>query len=647
MERDSRISRRGQISQASQVSRGGQIRGRGRHVARVTASAAAVVVLLTAVLTACAARPSLDLEPGGAAHGIAVSRNVQIQLTDGHVLRADLYEPTEPQTGQRSPGPFPVIVGITPYGKAGATGGIGGGGVNLDLVRNGYIAAAVDAPGTGVSDGRFDLFSPDEAIAEAQVISWAAELPRSNGRVGMLGHSYAAINQLFTAAEVGPGSPLRAIFPMAATADPYRDLFVSGGALNVLSPLGLLFSYGATRSITPFSELPDDLPTALRYAAANFDQMSRFEAVMAKDMFTNGPRRYDGDFWQTRAPSRVLQRIADNGVAVYLVGGLYDVFQRSEPLLYSGLQNAAAGRDVDAPMPPSAPVSGRFQLLFGPWTHGAIGDGVDLTAVQLRWFDRWLKDIDNGVDRTAAPMHVIEPGGASYDTASYPTADATTNRLWLRSANRLSNDAPNGAEPTDSLTFTGIGDGCSASTVQFAAGIGADQCLVERTRPESGPGEVTYSTPPISAPMQLAGPIGLTLHAQSSRPDTLFAVTIEDVGPDGRSRDITGGSQLGSMRALDPGRSWTAPDGGYMLPWLRLTESARTPVPIDTVVRYDIEVRPAFATITAGHRLRLRIATADFPHIVPLADMADLAGATYQVHHDAVTPSFIDLPVRR
>ena len=109
---------------------------------------------------------------------------------------------------------------------------------------------------------------------------------------------------------------------------------------------------------------------------------------------------------------------------MYLVGGLYDVFQRGEPLLYSGLQNAAAGRNVDAPMPPGRAASGRFQLLFGPWTHGDIGTGVDLTALQLRWFDRWLKGVDNGVEKTTTPLHVIEPGGATYDTASYPVADA-------------------------------------------------------------------------------------------------------------------------------------------------------------------------------------------------------------------------------
>jgi putative CocE/NonD family hydrolase len=624
---------------------GAGIDGR-RHPVSARSIAVAGSIALVALVAACAP-PTPDLAPHGAPFGVAATRNVEIHLADGRVLRANLYEPTDPGTGARASGPFPVIVGLTPYGKSVVVESQppGSGGVNLDLVRHGYIGVAVDVPGTGVSDGHFDLFDPAEAEAGAEVVRWASALPRSTGSVGMIGHSYSAIDQLFTAAAVGPGSPLKAIFPMAATVDPYRDLFVSGGALNVMSPLGLLFSYGITRSVTPFSELPDDLPTAVRYAAANLEQMSRFEGPIAQDMFDNGPRRYFDDFWRERAPAGVLQQIVDDGVAVHLVGGLYDVFQRGEPLLYSGLQNAAAGRPVDAPMLPDQPVSPRYQLTFGPWTHGGLGAGVDLTAMQLRWFDRWLKGIDDGVDRTTTPLHVIEPGGDTYDAATYPLGESHVERLWLRSERRLTTDPPTAGEPTDDIAYTGVGEPCSASTVQFAAGLFADPCLGPRQRPEAAAGETSYSTPPLAEPLRLAGPIGLTLRAASNRPDTFFAVTLEDVAPDGTSQDLTGGDQLGSLRALDPARSWPGVGDGFLRPYLRLTRDARRPVPIGSTVRYDVEVRPAFATIPAGHRLQLRIATADFPHVIPLADLGDLLAGSYRIHHDAASPSFVELSV--
>lgn len=601
------------------------------------------VMVLGTVLVACAPPAPPDLSRSDGPYGVEVTRNLSIPLEDGRVLRADLYEPTDPDTGETLPGPFPVIIGFTPYGKSNTTGSpTGSDGINLSLVRHGYIGAAVDVPGTGASDGAFDLFDHAEAVAGAEVVDWAADLPRSTGKVGMLGLSYMAIVQLFTAAEVGPDSPLKAIFPMAATVDPYRDLYTSGGALNVISPLGLLFGYGLTRSVTPFTELWNDPVAAVRHAGSNFGQLGKFEAVMAQDMFNNGPRRYDGDWWQERQPGRILQRIVDNGVAVHLVGGLYDVFQRGEPLIYSGLQNAWAGRPVDAPMAPDQPVSDRFKLLTGPWTHGNIGEGIDLTAIELAWFDRWLKDAETAPD--PEPFHIIEPGGESYQASTYPLSGAHTERLWLRAEGRLAQEAPSTAEPADTIHYSPIGEPCTASTVQFAAGL-FEECLAPARRVTEA-SEVTYATPALEEPLQLAGPIGLTLTATATTPETLFTVTLEDVAPDGTSTTLTGGAQLGTLRATDPARTWTNELGGVIRPYIWSTRDSASRVPKGEPVTYQIEVRPAFATVEPGHRLRLRIGTADFPHILPLADLQNLLGGRYQVHHDTVSASHIDLSAR-
>ena len=621
----------------------GVIRRARRNMAVIVA-----VMLIGTLCAACSPPPPVDLSGTDGPYGIAVSRNLTIPLPDGRVLRADLDEPTDPATGDREPGPFPVIIGLTPYGKSGATEAPtpGGNGVNLTLVRHGYLAAAVDVPGTGASDGTFDLFDHAEAVAGAGVVRWAAALPRSTGSVGMLGLSYSAIVQLFTAAEVGPGSPLKAIFPMAATVDPYRDLYTSGGALNVMSPLGLLFSYGLTRSVTPFQELWNDPLAAIQHAGQNFAQLSSFEGVIAQDMLSNGPRRYDGDWWQQRAPGNQLQRIVDNGVAVYLVGGLYDVFQRGEPLLYSGLQNAAAGRPIDAPMLAGQTVSDRYQLLTGPWTHSSIGKGLDMSAIQLRWFDRWLKDEPNDTTASGTPLHVVEPGGAEYDASTYPLSDATTKRLWLHRGDALIPTPPTAPEPGDTISYNPLGPACSVSTVQFAAGLDADECLRTASLPTHADNQTTYTTPPLDEPVRLAGPIGLTLSASSTTADAIFNVTLEDVDPDGRSMTITGGAELGSLRALDPARSWTDGADGFLRPYLVLTSDSRVPLPVDSVTKYQIEVRPAFATVPAGHRLRLRVSTADFPHIIPLADLPNLVGDRSELRHDIANPSFLTLSVR-
>ncbi|GAA2600576.1 CocE/NonD family hydrolase [Actinomadura fulvescens] len=608
-----------------------------------------------AAATAVAVAAPQAWAPDPERYGIAVERNLTVKLSDGRLLRADVHTPADTSTGRPAAGPFPVVVGFTPYGKSTSAqlGTHGSGGLNPYLVKRGYIGVVVDVPGTGGSEGKFDLFSPDEARAGAEVVRWAAALPRGNGKVGMLGLSYVAIDQLFTAAEIGPGSPLKAIFPMAASVDPYRDLFTSGGALNVLSPLGLVFGYGVTRVLTPFAELASDPVTALTLAFRNLLQAGPFELRFARDMLTNGPRRYDNAYWKVRAPERVLSKIVANGVAVHLVGGLYDVFQRGEPLLYSGLQNAAAGRPVTAPMRPGQQVSSKYQLTFGPWTHGDMGRGIDLDRLQLQWFDHWLKDRDTGVTDTATPLRVLEPGGASYATANYPLAEAKPVHLSLRSGGRLTSDRPAAGEPSDTLLFTGVSNPCTRSTDQFAAGLLSQLseagigglCVGPQRKPARGPGEVTYSTEPLDRPMRLAGPIGVTLRASATRPETLWALTLEDVAPDGTSTDVSGGAQLGSMRALDTGRSWPGTSGHWLSPYHRLTKDALRPVPAGEVVRYDVAIRPAFATVPAGHRLRLRVATADFPHLVPLADLPGLLGGRYTVRHDAAAPSGIDLSV--
>lgn len=619
------------------------------------------VMVTVLIVAACAPRPSVDLSAHDGHYAITVERNIAVELSDGRTVRVDVYRPADPITGAVAQGEFPVVLGINPYGKSMMVDTPGLGGVNLDLVRNGYISVVADNPGTGVSDGRFALFAPDEATAGAELVRWSARIAGSSGRVGMIGHSYSAVNQMFTAASIGPGSPLKAIFPMSPTIDAYRDLYVSGGALNVMSPLGLLFGYGVTRSITPFTEAGGDLTMALAHANANVQQMNRFEAVMADHMINNGSRRYFDEFWAQREVAPLLPEIVDNDVAVYMLGGLYDVFQRGVPLIYSGLQNAAAGRDVYAPMSPDQPASSRYQMTFGPWTHGGMADWKDLTATQLAWFDHWLKGIDNGVDEIDRPFEVIEPDGSHYRAATYPMGGSRVERFWLQPEGELSrtlpeptDDTADGSESggaTDSIDYTAIGEVCSVSTVQFAAGIEAGRCLKPTRKRTRSAGEVTYSTPPLTTDMRLAGPIGVTLRASSTRPDSFFAVTVEDVAPDGKSMDMTGGDQLGSSRALHGGptgdaRSWPSPTGdSFILPYLDLTREARQPVPIGQVVRYDIEVRPAFATIPAGHRLRVRIATADFPHIIPLGDLQNLFGGTYTIHYDEPNRSFIDISV--
>ncbi|KQZ75963.1 CocE/NonD family hydrolase [Nocardioides sp. Root151] len=580
-------------------------------------------------------------------YDVVVERDVPITMRDGRVLRADIHRPATKGTTERAQGTFPVILVQTPYGKGVGNSGLGA--MNPYLVKRGYIGVIVDVAGTGGSEGQSMLFGRSEALDGAELVRWSAALEGSNGKVGLLGGSYLGIDQVFTAAAVGKNSPLKAIFPIATASDPYRDLFVAGGLVNMTSSLGLIAGYFGLRTLTPFAERASDPLDALRLSLQHGLAGIPFELTTGLNALLENGRVYDGPYWQERAPQNVLDKVVANGVPAYVVGGQYDVFQRGEPLLYSGLQNAWAGRSVHAPMNRTQPVTSRYQLLTGPWDHGNQGSTVDLDAIELAWFDHWLKGVDNGITDTKTPFHVQEPDGASYSVARYPSEAATYERLHLQGNKSLGTAAPTAATGSDRMLYKPVSLACQRAIVQWTAGLARDlyaQCskVKELTAPQ--PGDLSYDTAPLTRDTRLAGPVGLTLRVRANRPQTMFVVTLQDVAPDGSVTDLSAGALLGSARAITQGRSWASRGGSYALPYHPHTEAAEQPVPVGRVTRYDIEIRPVFSTLPAGHRLRLLVQSGDTPHLLTSPGrLLSALGGVYDVQRNAVAASYVDLPI--
>lgn len=585
-------------------------------------------------------------EPGPEKYDIVVTTDIPVTMPDGRVLRAAIHAPAVKGTDTPADGEFPVILVQTPYSKT--VGNLGVGAVPPYLVKRGYLGVIVDVAGTGGSEGQSQLFGEQEAKDGAELVRWAAELPRSNGKVGLLGGSYLGIDQLFTAAEVGKNSPLKAMFPIVASSDPYRDLFSVGGIVNFVSPLGLLAAYFGLRTLTPLADRgPYDPIDALRLVVEHGLAGIPFELRTGLDMVLQGDRVYDSEYWQERAPQRVLSKIVANDVPAYLVGGQYDVFQRGEPLLYSGLQNASKGRSVWAPMLRRQKADPRWQLKTGPFDHSSAGEGLD--ELELRWFDQWLKGKDTGILETTKPFHVEETTGESYDLAAYPSERATTQRWYLQPGKTLSLAQPISSTGSVNVLWKGLSPGCQRSLQQWTAGILAElyaQCSKFPVFSAPQPGDAAFDSAPLAKPLRLAGPIGLTLQAKSNRPETMFVVTLQDVAPDGKITDITAGGLLGSARSIEPAKSWTDGQGGYLLPYHQQTRATAEPVPTGKVTRYDIEIRPAFTQLAAGHRLRVLVSTGDSVHLVPPpTKLLQLLLGVYGIQTNSVTPSWISLPV--
>jgi putative CocE/NonD family hydrolase len=595
---------------------------------------------------------------GGSGYGEGSQLNVPVTATGGTVLRADVYYPTDPATGTEAEGPFPVILIQTPYGKtAGAyippSEGLG---PDANIIEHGYIEVVADIRGTGDSGGTFNLLDPVQATDGVSLVHWAAQLPHSDGNVGALGPSYLGFVQLMTAAKIGPGSPLKAIFPIVAGNDVYRDAAFQGGILDGEFDA----AYEALMvGVTTGNPVAEDYNDPLNLAKVEQDHAGNalaWQVPQTENIATGGDEAYDQDYWQARAVRNMIPDIVANGIPAFLVGGWHDLFQRGELTNYAEFQNAYDGLPLGAPMSPGQPVTGRYQLLMGPWYHLTYGQGINLEAIELAWFDHWLKGVPNGIDQTSTPLHLDEMGANQYvDTADYPLAEATPTRYYLASGGTLSTTAPANGGGADTIVYTGASSPCRGSTEQWGAGAGQlassvangnEPCGQNDMTSQAGPGSLTYTTAPLSSPETIAGPIDVTLYATSTTSDAEWDATIDDVASNSASTPVTSGALLGSFRALDDANTWFAGDGAPVAPFHPYTQVSAQPVVPGQVTRYDIEVFPSLDEIPAGDSLRLTLTTSDTPHLLPTPGQAkNLAGGVYSVEHSSDGASFVEIPL--
>jgi uncharacterized protein len=370
------------------------------------------------------------------------------------------------------------------------------------------------------------------------------------------------------------------------------------------------------------------------------------------DAVAGGETAFDGKFWDALRPAAVLPDIVANNVAVFLVGGWHDAFQRGAPLNYAALQNAFAGRPDEQPMRPGQPVSEQLRLMMGPWYHVTAYGGLHLQALQLRWFDYWLND-DAEAKISGAPLTFQAIGSEQWFHArEYPLPEATPTRFYLSDSGRLTADS---APKTSTATITYVGRGplSGRSVEQWTLGLASfirsqrgGQTRYDQDNRRVQRGALTYTTEAFATPTLIAGPITLSFHATANTTDTLWVAHLDDVAPDGASRPLTQGALLGSHRELDPERTWYLSDGTVLRPHHFSTRSAAKPVVPGELTRYDVEIFPTAAVLPAGHQLRLTLTTFDFPHLVPpVPARRALAGGSYRLHQGGPTPSHLLIPV--
>ena len=502
----------------------------------------------TSKAVATTAYPGGRWQPPPARYAAGAAHDTSVTLADGTRLAATVAYPIDTGSGARAAGPFPVIVEFTPYLRLGQSVGI-----IPFFVERGYIYAVVRPRGTGGSTGQMQQFTSQDGRDGAAVVDWAAALEGADGRVAMAGCSYPAATALATAAAVRPDSPLKVVVSSCIGLDmQHRQVWTSNGLPNAA-----LSAY-APRAGAMMGEQPS---------------VTGYFADFLKGVMAGGPEAYDG-YWQDRLPLSRAADIVANGIPVLLWTGWSDINEIGGIHAYHALQNAAAGRSVDAPMD-TARTDPRWQIIVGDWSHA---QGLDV-GVYLQWFETWLKGADTGIARTTTPMHVYEMGTKRWiNLAGYPVVQAQT-RLQF---------GPDGA-----------------LTEAMAAKEGSTS--LRWGNPAAKDGSVAFTSEPFAEGATIAGPISATIYAASSNTNLQLIANLFDEAPNGDAQRISIGALLGSQSRLDAERSWRDDAGTVTWPWpLLLRDEYLQP---DRMQRFELFLALRQWGLAPGHRLRLVLST--------------------------------------
>lgn len=557
-----------------------------------------------------------------------------ITMRDGIRLAATVTLPAD-ENGNIIDAPFPVIATFTGYNQFYSAGAF----ADNELVQKGYAYITVDMRGTGASEGSWQAFSQIDHDDIAELIQYIKLQPWSNGTIGMNGASYMGITGLLAGATADPA--VKAIFAIVPMGDAYRDVVFGGGQVNAgFIPLWVTLVTGLSLVPTPVGFDNDDpgytLTTLLQHLQG---ALLEFQLPVVAGAVIGDENKYDTEFWRIRSP---LEKVDQITAPTFVVGGLHDIFQRGEPLIYEGLKDHTNAK-----------------MIIGPWTHlqGSFGEGLpadgvpDLASIRLAWFDHYLKGIETGAENYP-PVTQFYKGEERYVTAAdWPHPDAHAETFYLHGKpllpqfGTITRQAPAASYQT-SLLQTPLNGLCSASASQWTAGLlgmitppCAEQDNVVNLL------EAVYTSEPLVEPMALNGPITGQIWASTTAFDTNVTVRVSIVDENGLARPLSHGIQMASMSANDPARARYM-DGKLIQPWHPFSAESQRSITPFTPFEADVEVFSTSAVIGAGERLRISVGSSDLPHgISPLPDLlASLLGAL-TIYSTPEMPSRVNIPL--
>lgn len=502
-----------------------------------------------------------------------VVENQWITMSDGVKLSARIWYP-------QVSNPVPAILEYIPYRKRDGTRGRDEP-MHGYFAGNGYVVVRVDMRGTGESDGlcmdEYLLQEQDDAL---EVIDWISCQPWCDGNVGMMGKSWGGFNSLQVAARRPPA--LKAIVCVGFTDDRYhQDIHYKGGCLlNDNFWWGAIMLAYQCRSIDP-----DIVPEGWREA-----WLKRLDAMplWTKNWLQHQTR---DDYWKHGSVCEDYQSIQ---IPVFAIDGWADSYTNTVLTLMQGLQ-----------VPKKA--------IIGPWAHVYAHDGYPAPAMNFpgeatKWWDHWLKGIDNDVmdcptiqlwlEDSMLPetVHPISEG-RWVGLDSWP-CDEVTQTTWFMCYGRLSRQQNTSDEVVQ--LWTPASHGLLANE-WMGAGV-----------PGENPGDqrmddgmaLVFDSEVLNDDVEVVGYPRFEVELSSDKPQAMLFVQLSDLHPNGAVTRVSYGvMNLSHLQGHDK------------VVTLRAGEKVKAFVGLDVCAH----------RFPKGHRIRVSLATSFWPMFWPMPELVTLS----------------------
>ncbi len=515
---------------------------------------------------------------------------VMVPMHDGVRLATDIYRPA----GEVKP--LPVIFSRGPYGKSGGAGALNTATAAKSACKRGYVFVSQDMRGRFASEGKDWVIFHNDGWGERrdgqESLEWIARQPWCNGSIGTTGGSALGITQTMMA----PGAPacLKAQFIVVAFDDMYSQGSYEGGVWRK----SLIENWV---TLTGLDKKNIDIPI-------------------------QHPRR--DAFWAETDARSLADKV--NAPAIFL-GGWYDIFEQGTLDSFVTIHNHGG---------PGA--RGKCRLVMGPFGHGAF-TGLKYPANsqqfpkagdEKRFFDHYLKGLDNGVEQDRAVNYYVmgdptdphAPGNVWRAADNWPPPSRATS-FYFHQDGRLSTDPPSGSNDSHSYKYDPEKPVPTLGGQNLFGGKGP----ADLRKIESRPDVLVFSTDVLKDPVEVTGRIRAELAISSDCPDTDFAALLTDVYPDGRSMLVTDGILRARFRKSFEKENFLKPGETYDL---------------------TVDLWSTSLVFNKGHKIRVLITSSNSPRFDPNPNTGhefradkETRVANNTIHLSSQHPSKIVLPI--